>query len=336
MILEISWSSLWRILFFVVLVTILFLGREILLGLFLAIVISSGVDAAVNFLEDYGIPRSLGVIFIFLVILFLFVSAVYIAIPIVISETSAFLVNFGAPGSGTSPWWAPLFGNSNSQSATDFVSKISAKFFSGSISPLSALSDVVGNFSLAIAVVASAFYLSLQRDGIERFIKFVFPIDYEEQILRIYGRSRKRIGQWFRTQFFLSIIIGLPVWTGLTILGVRHAALLGFMASIFEIVPILGPILSGAIAMLVALSQSVALALYTLILFLAINQFEAHILVPLMMRRIVGLHPVIVIISILMGIQIGGILGLVIAVPAAATIEETIQEWSDRRRLRVA
>ncbi len=183
-----------------------------------------------------------------------------------------------------------------------------------------------------MAVIVSSFYLSISRDGVERFIKAVLPADYEKSALSIYERSRKRIGFWFRTQIFLSLLIGLSVWGVLVLLGVRHAFLLGIAAAIFEIVPYVGPILSGALAVLMALSTSVSLALYTLIAFLIIQQLESHVLVPLLMRRAVGLHPVIVIIALLIGIEVGGVLGALISVPAAAVFEEALDEWSQKKR----
>jgi predicted PurR-regulated permease PerM len=107
---------------------------------------------------------------------------------------------------------------------------------------------------------------------------------------------------------------------------------LGIVAAVFEIVPFVGPILSGALAVLMALSVSVSLALYTLIAFLVIQQFESHVLVPLLMRRTLGLHPVIVIIALLIGAEVGSVLGVLISVPAAAVFEEALDEWSQKKR----
>ena len=83
---EISWESLWRILIFVVLVAILYEGRQILLGLFLAIIISSGLEGLVNLLEKVGLPRSVSVILIFLVAVLLIIFIIYSLVPIMIVE----------------------------------------------------------------------------------------------------------------------------------------------------------------------------------------------------------------------------------------------------------
>ena len=81
-----------------------------------------------------------------------------------------------------------------------------------------------------------------------------------------------------------------------------------------------------------ALLTSTTLALYTLIFFLIAQQFESNILVPILSKRSVGLHPVIVIISLLIGAEVGGVLGIIIAVPVAAIFQEVVQDWSIKRR----
>lgn len=329
-VIEISWVSLWRILFFVIFVMIMFLGSQILLGLFLAIVISSGLEVLIDFLENRGLPRTLGVILIFLLSVLLLIIIVYTIVPFIIADLNTLFSGLGKSASGV--WWEPLLNLKASQSVSAIVNRLSREFFVGNISPLDALSQVLGSVGLAIAVIVSSFYLSLSRDGVERFIRTVFPADYEEAALRIYGRSRKKIGSWFRTQVLLSFVMGVLVWVALFFLGVKHAFLLGILAAIFEFVPFVGPILAGAAAVLAALTTSAALALYTLMVFLALHQFESQILVPLLTRRAVGLHPVVVIIALLIGAEVAGFLGIVIAVPAAAVFQEVLEEWSSKKR----
>lgn len=328
--LDISWVTLWRVLIFSALVAILYQGRQILLGLFLAIIISSGLEIVVDFLEKRGIPRTLGVILIFLLSLLVVIIVIYAVVPLVVVDLNAI---FSAAGnSGNGGLWEAIISLRTSESINSVISKISSEFFSGNISPLGVFSKTVGSLGLAIAVLVSSFYLSISRDGVERFIKAVLPGNYEKMALRIYERSRKKIGFWFQTQVLLSLLLGLLVWGALALLGVKHAFILGIFAAVLEIVPFVGPIISGAVAVLAAFSTSVSLAFYTLLVFLAIQQLESHALVPLLMRRSVGLHPVIVIISILIGAEVGGFLGVLIAVPAAAVFEEAIDEWSVSKR----
>jgi len=332
---DISWASLWRVLLFIVLVAILYEGREILLGLFLAIVISAGLEGLVNFFERVGLPRSVSVILIFLLAVILVIFIIYALAPLVIVEvnsifsTAAKTIPAGAATAGS---LGTVLSAKVSQSISALISKYSTQFFSSLSSPLELFSNAIGSFGLAVAVILCSFYLALSKDGVERFIMVVTPPAYEETAMTIFEQSRKLIGSWFRTQLLMSLIMGFTVWGGLALLHVPYAILIALLAAIFELVPFVGPFLSGAIAVISALSVSTTLAIYTLIFFVIAQQFEANVLVPLLSQRIVGLHPVIVIVALLIGATVGGILGIVIAVPAAGIFQEVIQQWSVKRR----
>lgn len=326
--LEISWATLWRILVFVVFVSILFLGHQIILGLFLAIVISSGLEGVVSKFERIGLPRSLSVILIFLAAVSVVILLVYMVFPLVIVELNTIMGVISKTDSGA----GFLASFSGVKTVSGFINELSSQIFSGNAKPLVFFSSALGGFGLAFAVIISSFYLCLTRDGVERFLKVVIPPNYEATALRIYERSRKKMGAWLQMQLLSSVIMGLIIWGGLTILNVRYAFLIGVLAAIFEIIPFIGPILSGALAVASALATSTVLAIYTLIFFLVAQQFESHFLVPILNRRSVGLHPVIVITAVLIGAEVGGFLGIVIAIPAAAVFQEVITDWSIQKR----
>ncbi len=332
-IIEVSWVSLWRILVFALFVAALYIGREVVLGLFLALVISSGLEVAVSFLERKGLPRTFGVILIFLVCLFLLSLLVYTVIPFAIVDLNSMFANLGKTASNS--WWGSVITPETSQSVSDLANRFSHMLFSGDVSPLAIFSRALGGVALGIAILVSSFYLSLSKDGVERFIKVVFPPDYENTVLRIYQRSRRKIGFWFRTQIFLSALMAILVWGALLFLGVRHAFLIGVLAGLFELVPFAGPIIAGAIAVLSAFITSPSLAFYTLLVFIVLHQFESHVLVPLVTNKALGLHPVIVIAAILIGAEVAGFWGVLIAVPAAAVFQEVIEDWSLAKRGKV-
>lgn len=326
-VLEISWGSLWRILFFIVFAVLLYLGQHILLGLFLAVVISSGLEFLVDFLERRGLPRTLGVILVFLIATFLVTMTVYTAIPLIVIDLNTVFTSVNELTQGTV--LGPLVSFETAQSIGVVINNLSRQFLSGG-SPLGAFSEVVGGFVLAVSVLMSSFYLTLAHDGVERFIQAVFPASQEEQALRIFARARRRIGFWFRTQIILSVAMGVLVLAALLTLGVKHAFLLAVLAGVLELVPFIGPILAGAAAVLSALAASPGLALLTLIVFIFIQQIENHLLVPLLMGRQMGLHPVIVIVALLIGAEAGGFLGLIVSVPAAVVAQEVIEELAGK------
>jgi predicted PurR-regulated permease PerM len=327
-VIDISWVTLWRVFFFILFVAVLFLARNIMLGLFLALVISSGLEFVVNFLERRGLPRAVGVVLIFLLASVAAILIVYAIIPLVIVETNTAFLTLADLGAHA--WWGSFFNLGTAESFNVFVAQFSSKFFGGNASPFETFSSVLGGFALAASVIVSSFYLSLTRDGVERFIRAVLPARYQGTALSIYRRATHRVGLWFRAQFILGVVVGLLALGSLLLLGVRYAALIALIAGILEIVPYIGPLIAGALGMFAAFLTSPSLALWTLIVFLIIHQIEGHILVPFLVGRNTGLHPVIVIIALLIGLEVGGVLGMIISVPATVVIQEIIDEWSGK------
>ncbi len=331
-ILEFSWTGLWRVFLFSLLVALMFLTRDILLGVFLAIVISSGLDVPIDFLEKRGMPRTVGAILVFLLLALGLILIFYTIVPLAIVNLNTAVFNLQKATNGNI-WWQSFFNVRTSRSINDLANRIVTQFLDTGGSPFGLFSQVLGGVSLAVAVFVISFYLSLSKHGVEHFIRAIVPADYEESAVKIYEHSRKKIGFWLRAQIILSFLMGLLVWISLSILGVKYAPLLGLTAGIFELIPFVGPILAGAISVLTAFSSSTLLATYTLVVFLILQQFESNILVPFLTRRTVGLHPVIVIVALLMGIEISGFLGAIIAVPAAAVFQEVIEDWAGRKKV---
>ncbi len=322
-IIEISWASLWRIFLFVLFAVIFYLNTDIFLGLFLAIIISSGLDIFIDFLEKRGLPRVVATIFVFAFMALIIAAILYAVIPLILIDLLNILNNLNKYG--LNKFFGPIL-NFKSASLIEFINKISNNLFSSESSPLSLLMNIAGNAFLSVSIFISSFYLSLTKDGVERFIRTVLPLNYESIVLRIYEKSRKRISRWFGAQILLSLSIFILVFLALWILGVRHAFFIALLAGLIEIVPYVGPIVAGGAAFVSALTTSFSLAIYVLIIFVLIQQLENHLLVPLFMKKSVDLHPVIVILALLIGAKIGGALGILVSVPLAVVIQEIFEE----------
>ena len=144
---EITWASLWRVLLFVVLVAIFYEGRQIVLGLFLAIIISSGLEGLVNFLERrVHLPRSVSVILIFLMSVLVVMFIVYSLAPVMIVELNTIFSTTGKTATGN---LGTLLSLNASQSVNTLIGRISSSFFAGSASPLDFFSNAIGSVGLA-------------------------------------------------------------------------------------------------------------------------------------------------------------------------------------------
>ncbi len=323
----ISWTALWRIFIFLIFAAILFMGRDFILALFLALVISSGLEGIIAFFEGHRVPRTLAVILIFLAGALFVAILVYFVIPFILVDVNNLLSGDNQLLIGR--LLSPLRGTEAGRSLSSALNNLAGDYLSKNGSPLGFFSQALGGAVLAVTVLISSFYLSLTKNGVERFIRAVFPNVNENRVIRIYLRAQKKLGFWFQAQLVLSFIMWFLVWIALSVLGVKHAFVLGVLAGFLELMPFVGPIISGGLAVLIALTVSAKLAFYTLLVFLCVQQIEAHFLVPLVTKRAVDLHPVIVIIALLIGLEIDGILGALVAVPVAAVLQGIVKARSE-------
>jgi len=325
---EITWSSLWRIFFMLILAAALFMVREVLAIIFLAIVISSALDSPVSFLGRKGVPRILGALLVFIVILIILSLVLYAIIPISILEFKNLL-------QGISRLEIPIFGSLDVSNIIQELDRLTSGLgnvlFSGGASFLNIIKDVFGNLLLVIVTFVLSFYLTVNREGVESFLRAILPITQEDYAIKIYHRSRRKLGLWLQGQILLMAIVGLLVSLGLWILGVKYALILGLLAGLLEIVPLAGPVFAGAAAFLAAISESWTLGLYTILLFVVIQQTENHLLIPLVMRKTIGISPVIVVISILAGSYLAGFVGVILAVPTAVVFQEIVRDWEEKK-----
>lgn len=319
---NVSWNTLWRIFFFALLIVIIYLAQEAVGVLLASIVISLGLEPLVGFFENKKIPRILGTLIVFILVLLILSTAAYFVVPVLAAEAISFFEHF-------SQSFSSVFGFSFSQTSLDFLKNSLGKILefiqTSNISVGGTVSKVLGNFVLIIATILVTFYLTVEKDGVERFLKAVLPNAYERTFLTIFSRFKLKIRRWVLAQLALSVIVGVLTGLGCWLLGVRYAAVIGLLAAIFEIVPVIGPVLIGAIAFLIALSDSFLLGIYAIIFFALVQQLESHVLAPIIIGRTMRIHPVVVIISLIGGAQVAGLLGVILAVPIAVMAQEIIE-----------
>lgn len=323
---EISWQTLWKIVIFTGLLLVLYLAREVVSVLLVSIVLALGLDPIVSFFERRKIPRLLGAFIVFVLGIAIFVAAVYLIVPIMIVEVTGFLENFNESV-------ASLFGISIPPAALQSVnvslSEALSVLSAANISITGAIGEIVSKLILILATIIISFYLTVEKSGPEQLFRVILPDAYEKSVLTIFSRFREKVRRWFSAQLGLSVIVGLLVWLGLSILGVKYAFILGLLAAVFELVPIIGPIVTGAIGVLAALSDSTSLALWTAVLFTAIQQLENHVLLPVIMGKAMKVHPVVVIGALLAGGHVAGFVGVLLSVPIAVMLQEIFNYLSE-------
>jgi predicted PurR-regulated permease PerM len=182
-----------------------------------------------------------------------------------------------------------------------------------------------------LMILLLALYITTDGPNIGRYLLAFLPEDRHGQASRVTSRIFERLGGWVSGQLTLCVIIGFMAWLGLTVIGVPYAVVLGLVAGIFEALPTIGPIISAIPAILVAALYSPFQALLVLILYIVIQQLENYVVVPRVMSRAVELHPLAVLLALLIGAELMGVLGAVLAVPVTAAISVIVDEIRTER-----
>ncbi len=193
-----------------------------------------------------------------------------------------------------------------------------------------AVSGAAEFFGWALFVLVISFYMVKDMPGLGSAIdRYATDPGYRHDVARLTQEFKQIWNAFLRGQAILGLTIGAIVWIGLTILGVRFAFGLALLSGIVEFLPIIGPILAGAVAVGVALFQDanwfnlspLAYALLVTAFFLVIQQLENNFLAPRIMGEHLNLHPIIIMVGAIMGASVGGILGLLLAAPVLATLK---------------
>ncbi len=127
--------------------------------------------------------------------------------------------------------------------------------------------------------------------------------------------------------------MGLLVYLGLTIFQIKYALVLAIIAAVFELIPFFGPILSAVPAVLLGFSIGPVQGVMVAGLYLVIQQFENHLIYPLVVRKIVGMPPIIAIIALIIGAQLAGFIGLILAAPVAMILLELLSDYSKKKHV---
>jgi len=170
-------------------------------------------------------------------------------------------------------------------------------------------------------------YLLVHSDKIKNIFMSIIPRRYKKHAIVILERINNVAGRYIRGQLLVSVIVGILCTIVLLVLKVDFAILLGFTAGILNIIPLLGPYIGAIPAALAALFISPLKALLVIILFIAIQQIDNYVISPNIMKHQVGVHPGIIIFSLMVGGALLGIWGLVIAVPTVAVLQEILKYY---------
>ncbi len=313
---EISSRTIIFTIFFILFLFFLWMIHDIIFSLFIAFIIMSALKPYVVFLKENKVPRFLAAFLIYFVFLAVFFSALFIILPPVITESTLLFKSFPQIMQRIAPNIMQLV---DLNSLFQFIPNVANQFFT----------IVKGIFSNAVFFITTlffGFYFLLEEDVIRKLVSRFFEDGRALRALAIFDKAEKRLNAWFWGEITLMTVVGVMTFIGLNLMGMRYALALAVLAGLLEVVPNLGPTLSAIPAVLLGFSHSPVMGLGTLALYFLIQQLENNLIVPVVMKRAVGLNPIITLVALLIGGRVGGILGVLLAIPITVFIETFILE----------
>ena len=315
----------------------LYFIRDIFWMLFVAYIFTSSLIPLVRFLEKKGVS---GATIIFILLTFLIVLISLFGIILIPSIAQEFQKLFGIlptlltqniyENLGLNQWIGfDRFQEVYSQSINSLIEWLR----SASFSLVQLGIGLLGAFIAAITITVLTFYLLLDHDKIVAFLVALGPKKYEEYLEGLILKTEHKLGTWMRGQLVVMLIMSVLTYVGLTILGVQSALAIALIAGLMEIVPFVGPTLTAIPAILVASSQSSYQVISVIVLFFVLQQLEGNLVVPRVMNKAIGLHPIVVILAVTIGAHQGGPLGALLAIPLSTVAYIFFQEWQERRNL---
>jgi len=309
---------------------------DLVLIVLTAIVIASAIEPGVRTISHHRIPRVFAVLFVYLLLLGLFFVIFYFFLPSLLSDFARFLSTVpqyleAFSRTGAFDQYANILGIQapSSITAEQIMGGLRGYFdISGTFNnAFTAVSQIFGGVLSFVLIIVFSFYFAVIETGVDDFLRIVSPRKYQHYVLDLWKRSQQKIGLWMQGQLLLAVLIGVLVYLGLTILGVPHALVLAVIAAAFEIIPVFGPTLAAIPAVTVAfVFGGATLGLLTVALFVITQQFENHLIYPLVVTRVVGVPPLLVIIGLIVGAELAGFLGIILSVPATATLQEFVKD----------
>ena len=323
-----------KLLIFFLIISFLYLIKEVILLIFVALILASAFDPWVDWFQSKKIPRGLAILVIYIVLVSVVSLVFVLMVPPISKEISQLSENvplyYEKVVNGFNAFQGKTEINAQSQ-LQQGLSNIGENLPSTISNVFSTIFDVFGGIFSVLLVLVLTFYFTVQEEAMKQSIRSLTPSRFQPYLLRLYGRIQLKMGQWLRGQLILSAVIFTLTFIGLTILGVNYALVLAFVAGLFEIIPFIGPWLAAVPAIFFGFLQSPIMGVSVIILYIIIQELENHLIVPKVMSKAVGLNPLIVIIVILIGARLSGITGALIAVPVATAISVFLKDFMERR-----
>jgi predicted PurR-regulated permease PerM len=298
----------------------------VLILMFVAILLASALEPMVGLIRArVPLGRGATILVVYATFLVTMVALAFIVVPKAISQGQEIVASLPSFLDQVRTWAATLRPAILGQSVTELADSVQSILSQSTKPNPDQIVDVgatAAEAAVSLATLLTIVYFWLvQHARLQRYLLAFFPADGRAGARDAWNEVETRLGLWVRGQLILMGTMGLATGIAYTLLGLPGALLLALIAALAEAIPIIGPLLGAIPAVLVAATVSPELAVVVAGVYVVIQLVEGSVLVPMVMRNTIGLSPLLVLLSLLVGAAVGGLVGAFLAVPIVASIE---------------
>jgi predicted PurR-regulated permease PerM len=305
--------------------------RDILLLLFSSALVAGIVYPFATWANQHKIPKALAVGVLYLAVLGLLGTAIGFLIPAVVEQAHAAAGHFG----DTLAWLrdgASYIRDTTDrlgldQSTAPTLASFATRLQDLALHFLTSVNSLFDAVAATVVVLVLSFYLVIEDVAVKHGFHILIPERHREFATNTAWHIIHKLGDWARGQLLISFITSVSYFVGLSLLGVPYPLLLALLAGMLEFIPYLGAFVAVSLAVLLALTIAPWIAVVLLIYLIIVHQVQTNFVQPLVMRRAVGLNPVISIAAFLIGAKLFGPVGAIFAIPVATALLVSWQEY---------
>lgn len=300
-------------------------GRVFVL-LFVAVLLASALEPMVGLIRGrLPLGRGATILVVYVTFFVTVLGLAFIVVPAAISQGGQIISSLPAFFDSARSWAATLRPEILSTSVTALVDSVASVLAPATPPNPDQVVDVGAAAAEAAVTLATlltiVYFWLVEHARLQRYLLAFMPADRRAGARHAWNEIETRLGLWVRGQLILMGAMGVATGVAYSLLGLPGALLLALIAALTEAIPIIGPLLGAIPAILVAATVSPQLALIVAGVYVVLQLVEGSVLVPLVMRNTIGISPLLVLLSLLVGSTVGGPVGAFLAVPVAASVE---------------
>ncbi len=333
---DISISVIVKILITLGIIFLVYYLQDVLVSLFTAVILMSAIAPLVTILKDkFKISTRFAITVAYLCTVSILITLLYLVIPPLLSQLATFLSDLPKYTRAV----ISSLGLTSNDTQIDIVRDNVLSYFNEQTGrfaegAFNATINLFSGFLDAISIGVFTFYLLLEKEAVQgsvlRFIPWLSRKQKKEFTVLL-NEIQLRLGHWARGQLLLCFLVGLITYIGLVLLQVQFALPLAVIAGILEIVPIIGPIISAVPAIIVTLAVEPGKSLFVIALYLLVQQLENSFIVPAVMKKAIGLSPIITLLALMVGQKLMGTTGALLSLPASCVVFVVLDYYSKKK-----